>query len=115
VLGIAYKRDIDDIRESPALDIIALLKQKGGLVEYHDPYAPHVEAREWPAAVEMQSVPLSDQALTQADCVVIVTDHRVFDYEQILRHARLIVDTRNAIKPPNGRVFKLGAPVVAAG
>ncbi len=111
VLGIAYKRDIDDIRESPSLDVMAVLQQKGALVSYHDPYAPHLAAREWPAAVDMTSVPLTEQALAEADCVVIVTDHRVFDYAQIVRHARLIVDTRNAIKHAPAHVFKLGAPV----
>jgi UDP-N-acetyl-D-glucosamine dehydrogenase len=110
ILGIAYKRDIDDIRESPALDVMAVLKQRGAVLSYHDPYAPHLAAREWPAGVDMTSVPLTTQALADADCVVILTDHRQFDHKEILAHARLIVDTRNAIKTPAPHVFRLGAP-----
>jgi len=110
VLGIAYKRDIDDIRESPALDVMAVLRQKGGEVSYHDPYAPHLSAREWPAAVDMTSVPLSPATLSSADCVVIITDHRTFNYAEIVQHAKLVVDTRNAVKTPSANVFKLGAP-----
>jgi UDP-N-acetyl-D-glucosamine dehydrogenase len=110
ILGIAYKRDIDDLRESPALDVMAVLRQKGAVVEYHDPYAPHVEAREWPGGVEMTSVPMTQDALAHADCVVILTDHRVFNYPDIVAHARLLVDTRNAVKIAAPNVFKLGAP-----
>jgi UDP-N-acetyl-D-glucosamine dehydrogenase len=111
VLGIAYKRDIDDIRESPALDVMAVLQQKGGHLTYHDPFAPHLAAREWPGAVDMTSVPLTDAALADADCVVIITDHKGFDYANIVKHSRLIVDTRNAIKKAPAHVFKLGAPI----
>ena len=110
ILGIAYKRDIDDVRESPALDIMAVLEQKGGVVEYHDPFVPHLEARDWPAAKKMDSVQLTDAALASADCVVIVTNHTSFDYDRIVKHAKLIVDTRNAIKSAHAHVFKLGAP-----
>lgn len=112
VLGIAYKRDIDDVRESPALDIMAVLAQKGAQVQYHDPFVTHLDARDWPSARTMDSVALSDSLLAGVDCVVIVTDHRTFDYERIARQARLIVDTRNAIKARHPHVFKLGAPVV---
>jgi UDP-N-acetyl-D-glucosamine dehydrogenase len=108
VLGAAYKRDIDDYRESPALDVMAELVQKGASLAYHDPYVPHIEAREWPGAVDLSSVPLTTAALEAADCVVILTDHRAFDYAAIARHARLIVDSRNAIKTPAEHVFKLG-------
>jgi UDP-N-acetyl-D-glucosamine dehydrogenase len=111
VLGIAYKRDIDDVRESPALDIMALLEQKGAAVQYHDPFVPHLEARDWPAAKEMDSVALTDEALAKADCVVIVTDHRGFEYDRIVRLSKLVVDTRNAIKTAHPHVFRLGAPV----
>ena len=110
MLGIAYKRDIDDIRESPALDVMAVLQQKGALVSYHDPYAPHLAAREWPGGTDMKSVELSDKALADADCVVVLTDHKVFDYAKIVKAARLLVDTRNAIKNAPAHVFKLGAP-----
>jgi UDP-N-acetyl-D-glucosamine dehydrogenase len=110
VLGIAYKRDIDDIRESPALDVMGVLQLKGARLTYHDPYAPHLAAREWPGATDMASVPLTDAALADADCVVIITDHKTFDYPHIVKQARLIVDTRNAIKQAPAHVFKLGAP-----
>jgi UDP-N-acetyl-D-glucosamine dehydrogenase len=110
ILGIAYKRDIDDIRESPALDVMAVLKQRGAILSYHDPYAPLLAAREWPGGLDMASVPLTVPALTDADCVVIITDHKIFDHEDILTHARLIVDTRNALKGTHRHVFKLGAP-----
>ena len=85
VLGIAYKRDIDDIRESPALDVMAVLLQKGAAREL----SRSVRAAAWrrangPAAVDMASVPLTDATLADADCVVIITDHKVFDYAQIV-------------------------------
>jgi UDP-N-acetyl-D-glucosamine dehydrogenase len=109
VLGISYKRDIDDMRESPALDIMAVLHQKGAHVSYHDPYVATLGAREWPGDLTLTSVPLNPTTLAQADCVVIVTDHRVFDYDAIVTQARLVVDSRNAIKQPAPHVFKLGA------
>ena len=109
VLGIAYKRDIDDMRESPALDVMAVLQQKGAKVSYHDPYCRDARGARL-AGRDLTSVPLTPQALEHADCVVIVTDHRVFDYKAIVERAKLIVDTRNAIKGPHGHVFKLGAP-----
>lgn len=93
VLGVAYKPDIDDLRESPALDVIHLLQAKGAEVNYHDPYIPHFHHDE----MEMQSVPDVISAVEAADCVVIVTNHKVYDYEAILAKAQLIVDTRNAL------------------
>jgi UDP-N-acetyl-D-glucosamine dehydrogenase len=110
ILGISYKRDIDDMRESPALDVMGILQRKGARVSYHDPYVPRLGARDWPEGVDLVSSPLSAASLAEADCVVIVTDHRVFDYDTIVRHARLIVDSRNAIKSSSSHVFKLGAP-----
>ena len=110
VLGIAYKRDIDDVRESPALDVMAVLRQKGAEVSYHDPYVPAVAARDWPGAVDIATVDLTVERMRNADCVVIVTDHKTFDYPALVKHARLIVDTRNAIKSSSPNVFKLGAP-----
>jgi UDP-N-acetyl-D-glucosamine dehydrogenase len=110
ILGIAYKRDIDDIRESPALDVMAVLRQKGADVTYHDPYAPHLAARDWPGGTDLTSVTLDQDALVAADCVVILTDHRSFNIPEILKHARLLVDTRNAVKVPAPNVFRLGAP-----
>ncbi len=92
VLGVAYKKDVDDVRESPALDILRLLEADGARVAYHDPYVPRVEedGSAW------ESVNLDDRALEEADAVVIVTDHSSFDYQRILTRARVLVDARNA-------------------
>ncbi len=110
VLGISYKRDIDDMRESPALDVMADLERKGAIVSYHDPYVAHLSGREWPGGRDLSSVPLDRATLEAADCAVIITDHAVFDRDLIVRHAPLVVDTRNAIKTGAPHVFKLGAP-----
>jgi UDP-N-acetyl-D-glucosamine dehydrogenase len=98
VLGAAYKPDIEDLRESPALDVIGLLEQKGARVAYHDPYVPriHFDSGEGLSA-EMFSVPNLMAAVKSADCVVIVTNHGSYDYDVILDSARLVVDTRNAL------------------
>ncbi len=93
VLGVAYKPDIDDLRESPALDVIGLLKQKGARVSYHDPYIPHLDHEGW----RLESAPDMLTAAREADCVVIVTDHSSYDYPAIQDAAKLIVDTRNAL------------------
>ena len=93
VLGVAYKRDIDDVRESPALDIMHLLMLKGATITYSDPYVPSLELD----GKTLQSQSLED-AIAKADCSVIVTDHQTFDYAGLVRDARLIVDTRNALK-----------------
>jgi UDP-N-acetyl-D-glucosamine dehydrogenase len=113
LLGLAYKRDIDDVRESPALDILAALELKGAKVSYHDPYLPALSAGAWPGNRDLQSAPLTSAALADADAVVIVTDHKSFDYDEVVRHARLVVDSRNAIKGEHDHVFKLGAPARA--
>ena len=93
VMGVAYKRDIDDIRESPALDIIRLLEGQGARVEYSDPHVPCFSEN----GQEHRSVPLTQQSVAAADCIMIVTDHSDFDYSMIARHARVVVDTRNAM------------------
>jgi UDP-N-acetyl-D-glucosamine dehydrogenase len=93
VLGAAYKPDIDDVRESPSLDVIHLLEQKGAFVEYHDPFISHITHEDW----EMESITDLDAGLKNADCVVIVTNHTQYDYERILAFSQLIVDTRNAL------------------
>jgi UDP-N-acetyl-D-glucosamine dehydrogenase len=93
VLGVAYKRDIDDIRESPALDIIRLLEGQGARVAYSDPHVPCFSEN----GHEYRSVPLDAQSVAAADCVMIVTDHSAVDYRMIRRSARLVVDTRNAM------------------
>jgi len=93
VLGAAYKPDVDDVRESPALDVIGLLRQKGADIAYHDPHIPHLSHDDW----KMDSVPDVMQSVSEADCVVIVTHHSDYDYDAILEQAALIVDTRNAL------------------
>ncbi len=93
VLGVAYKRDIDDIRESPALDIIRLLEGQGARVSYSDPHVP-VFAED---GHEFRSVALDSATVAAADCVMVVTDHTAVDYRMIKRHAKLVVDTRNAL------------------
>ena len=93
ILGVAYKRDIDDVRESRALDIMHLLERSGAKVSYSDPYVPAVklDGHRWVAEDFVSSV-------ERADCVVIVTDHKAFDYQMLVERAALIVDTRNALK-----------------
>ena len=110
ILGVAYKRDIDDMRESPALDVMGLLLARGAKVAYADPYVPEVHAREWSGGYDIKSVELPRGAAAKYDCVVIVTDHKTLDYEAIAAEADLVVDTRNAVKRPGPNVFKLGAP-----
>lgn len=94
VLGAAYKPDIDDLRESPALDVIGLLAEKGTEVSYHDPYCPSLKTNE---GETMVSVPDLMDSVRKADCVVIITNHSDYDYEALLADAQLIVDTRNAL------------------
>jgi UDP-N-acetyl-D-glucosamine dehydrogenase len=93
VLGVAYKKDIDDIRESPALDIIRLLEQQGATVEYHDPHVPSFRED----GHQFSSVAFTTDALAAADLVMIVTDHTAIDYELVRARARLVVDTRHAL------------------
>src|SRR5579885_850774 len=93
VAGVAYKRDIDDIRESPALDVILLLEKRGARVTYSDPHIPSIRLD----ARQLNSTDLLPAA-ADADCVVIITDHKAFDYKGLVDSARLIVDTRNALK-----------------
>jgi UDP-N-acetyl-D-glucosamine dehydrogenase len=94
ILGAAYKPDIDDIRESPALDVIGLLQKKGAEVDYHDPYIPVLKTHD---GVEMRSVPDLMDAVRKADVIVVVTDHKVYDYKAILDEAKFIFDSRNAL------------------
>ena len=94
ILGVAYKRDVTDVRESPAIEIVQHLLNRGARVRYHDPFVPSFRAN----GGVLRSVPLTPASLRSADCVVIVTDHRVMDSRQVVKHARLILDTRNALK-----------------
>ncbi|MEN6560184.1 MAG: nucleotide sugar dehydrogenase [Acidobacteriota bacterium] len=106
VLGLAYKKDIDDSRESPSLKIISLFKGRGAKVCYNDPYVPRVAGhREYPG-LELDSVPLTKALLRKADAVVIATDHTAYDYDAVVKNAPLVVDTRNAIKRPRKNVVK---------
>lgn len=105
VLGVAYKPNVSDVRESPALDIIALLENMGASITCHDPHIPLFLK----GTVEMVSVELTPQSLREADCVVLVTNHAEFDYPMIVDNARVIVDSRNALQNHKGsaRVIRL--------
>ncbi len=103
-LGVAYKPNIDDERESPALEIMDITAHKGGLVSYHDPYISHTRT---PGGRTFDAVELSEETLKNADCVVLTTNHKDFDVEFIKEHARLIVDLRNMIENKSETVFKL--------
>jgi UDP-N-acetyl-D-glucosamine dehydrogenase len=100
ILGVAYKKDIDDVRESPALSIIDRLRAKGAEVAYHDPFVAEVrfdDAHTQGGGEPLQSAELTDEELSAADCAVIVTDHSGLDYERVCRLSKVIVDTRNAL------------------
>jgi UDP-N-acetyl-D-glucosamine dehydrogenase len=102
VLGVAYKKDIDDLRESPALEILDLLSKKGAEARYHDPYvAEIVEDGHTPDGAVGQSVPLNDDTLQGADAVIIVTDHTAIDYARVKRLAPIVIDSRNALARPS--------------
>ena len=123
ILGVAYKKDIDDLRESPAIEIMRLLQDKGSEVMYHDPFCPvieddgHTPLRNLP----LRSVDLSDSVLSWADAVVIVTDHSCVDYQYVADGARLVVDTRGVMRSYDGKARIVGlsgqekARVVVAG
>jgi len=102
VLGIAYKRDIDDNRESPGVKIMDLLMGKGARVSYNDPHISHCRGMRHFPHIDMASVPLTAEVLKEADCVLLTTDHQAYDYPWIASQARLIVDTRNAFKGLTG-------------
>jgi UDP-N-acetyl-D-glucosamine dehydrogenase len=93
VMGVAYKRDIDDVRESPALDVMHLLQGLGANVTYSDPWIPKIDHD----PIQMSAID-ECKGIKEADCVVIITDHRDFDYKALVNNAKLIVDTRNALK-----------------
>lgn len=106
VLGLAYKRDIDDQRESPALKIISVFRGKGARVAYNDPYVPRSTGhREYPG-LDLRSVALTAKRLQASDAVIIATDHTEYDYDWIVRNSPLVVDTRNAIKKKRKNVIK---------
>jgi UDP-N-acetyl-D-glucosamine dehydrogenase len=104
ILGVAYKKNISDTRESPAIEIIQLLKSKGARVGYVDPYVPHLITDSW----SLKACPMSRSLLRSADIAVIITDHEAFDYKSIINHAPLVLDTRNATKGLiNNKIIKL--------
>ncbi len=110
VLGVAYKRDVDDLRESPALEVLRLLQEKGADVGYHDPFCPeirddgHTALRDLP----LRGAPLTERALREADVVVVVTDHTPVDYGLVARTARLVVDTRGVMRGYEGAARVVG-------
>ncbi|HKW11432.1 MAG TPA: nucleotide sugar dehydrogenase, partial [Gemmatimonadaceae bacterium] len=113
VLGVAYKRDIDDVRESPALDVIRLLEELGAEVSFHDPYIPAVRED----GHMREGVDLTSQMLADTDAVVVVTDHHSVDYQFVMDHASLIVDSRNVMRnlvQTKARVVSLSAASVGS-
>lgn len=108
LLGIAYKKDIDDERESPALKVFELLEQQGAHVQFHDPYVPVVKPHTF-FSRKIRSVPLSEELVESQDCVVITTDHSSIDYEWVVKHSALVIDSRNATKglSQRGNVIRL--------
>jgi UDP-N-acetyl-D-glucosamine dehydrogenase len=107
ILGLAYKKDIDDPRESPAFELIELIQKLGATIAYHDPHVPRApKMRHWPHLPEMTSEPLTAALLAAQDAVVIVTDHGAVDYELVAAHAPLVVDTRGIYREPRANVVK---------
>jgi UDP-N-acetyl-D-glucosamine dehydrogenase len=105
VLGLAYKKDVDDTRESPAFKVIELLEERGALVDYNDPYIPKAPlTRKY--KLDKESVELTPENLSAYDCVMIITDHSVYDAAFIEAHSRLIIDTRNVVKQASPKVVK---------
>jgi UDP-N-acetyl-D-glucosamine dehydrogenase len=105
VLGLAYKPDIDDPRESPAFEIIDRLLSLGAEVSYHDPHIPVAPSmRSWPDLPPMESQPLTGESLQSVDATILITDHKAVDYNLILKNAPLIIDTRGVYRNQNGKV-----------
>jgi UDP-N-acetyl-D-glucosamine dehydrogenase len=103
VLGVTYKPDVADVRESPALDILARLRRTGAAVTFHDPYVSSIDLEDGP----LESIELDDQRLREADIVVVITDHSSYAWDVVARHAALILDTRNALNGIKGRIVRL--------
>ncbi|MGH7540130.1 MAG: UDP binding domain-containing protein, partial [Gemmatimonadota bacterium] len=108
LLGISYKPDVDDTRESPAIDILELLKGMGATVAYHDPHVPSIRLD----TMELDSVPFEAAELEKSDVVVITADHRSVDYDLVLEHAPIVVDPRNGLRGRSGRalVYPIAGP-----
>ena len=98
ILGMAYKKDVDDPRESPGFELMDLLLKKGAAVTYNDPHIPALpKMRHWPH-LRMNSTPLTADFLAAQDCVLVATEHTAYDWLMVAKHSRLVVDTRNALK-----------------
>jgi UDP-N-acetyl-D-glucosamine dehydrogenase len=107
VSGLAYKKDVDDSRESPALKIIQLLSKEGAAGSYNDPHIPRCAGMRHYPGFDMTSTPLKAKALQEADLVLLVTDHSAYDYAWIASQARLIMDTRNAFRAlPGNHIYR---------
>lgn len=102
ILGLAYKPNVDDVRESPSFELIELLRELGASVDFNDPHVPQTHKMRHYGDLQMQSVELTPEALGSYDAVILSTNHKVYDYELIARHAKLIIDTRNAFKDVTG-------------
>jgi UDP-N-acetyl-D-glucosamine dehydrogenase len=107
LLGVAYKKDVDDLRESPSLKLLELLTERGANLEYNDPYFPALHRMRHYDFSNMRSVELTPERLGSYDCVLIATDHSNYDYEAIVRHSKLVVDTRNATRKLKGAREKI--------
>ena len=105
VLGIAYKKDVEDMRESPSVELMEILRDKGALVDYADPHVP-VFPRMREHHFDLSSVPLNASTLASYDLVLLATAHSAFDYALIARHARLVIDTRGVYSEPMPNVVK---------
>ena len=117
IWGVAYKKDIGDSRESASFEIIPDLLKKGAIIDYFDPYIPKISIQKKSASIknstertlELKSIDFSLRSLKKYDCVLILTDHSKFDYEEIAKNARLVIDTKNAIKSRKHKnVFRIG-------
>jgi UDP-N-acetyl-D-glucosamine dehydrogenase len=107
VIGLAYKKDINDDRESPAYKIISLLIEMGANISYHDPYVPIMKhTRQWPHAPALKSQPLTGKKIAAQDAIIIITDHTTVDYQLIAKHAKLIVDSRGVYRKPLPNLVK---------
>jgi UDP-N-acetyl-D-glucosamine dehydrogenase len=117
VLGVAYKKDVSDLRESPALEIMRLLQEKGAVVVFHDPLCPEIadDGHTMLRGLPMKSVPFSEAELRAAHAVVIVADHRTIDWAAVAECARVVIDTRGVLRnvPAKARVVGLSTPTAA--
>ena len=106
VLGVAYKKDIDDERESPGYIIMKLLSEKGAIVSYNDPWIPVLkQTRKY--NFRKKSIPITQEVLQEMDAIIIITDHSAYDYAEIVKHSNLIIDTRNATNKIDGADVKV--------